>query len=139
VRHLRSSAFPNRERSREPAAILLAAVPGCVDGAVSSDQQHDVEAFGAAQCVDRLRRCLRDRTCNVEGSVDRHLDPELALMFQDCGQNVFVQQFNFRRDHPDGFTGRIENDDRVEIRDDDGLLCVETERGCPLNGAVPVQ
>src|SRR6185295_4329734 len=64
---------------------------------------------------------------------------EFALMFQNRRQNVFIQQFNFRRDHPGGLTGRIEHDDRIEIGDDDGLLCIETERRCPLNGAVLVQ
>ena len=54
---------------------------------------------------------------------------------QNRGQNVVVQQLDFRSDHVDRLTGRIEDDDRVQLGDDDRLLRVVAHRGRPRDHA----
>lgn len=57
----------------------------------------------------------------------------------DCRQNVFIQQFNFRRGHLGRLEGSIEDNDRVEFGDNDGLLTVEAECGHPFNAVAFMQ
>jgi len=53
-------------------------VPCRVYCAVISHQQHNVQAAGTPQRIDRLAWGLRDRACDIEGGVDGHLDADVA-------------------------------------------------------------
>ena len=59
------AALPFRKPPRKPAAVARPTMPGRVYRPVIGHQQHHVEAFGAAQRIDRLLRGLRDRTCDI--------------------------------------------------------------------------
>ena len=53
-------------------------MPGGVDRAIVGHQHDGIETLGAAQRVDGLVRGLRDRTCDIEGGVDRELDADVT-------------------------------------------------------------
>src|ERR1700753_4092065 len=88
--------LPLRQPTRETPAVTFAAMPGCGNAAIACDHQHDVEPFGAAQCIDRLIRGLRDGTCDIERGVDADLDADVAAKRLQIGmrQRILVRAYD---------------------------------------------